>query len=414
MKRSTSKLFVCYVPGMDMRNINSNDTPFIHASLETWPWTEIRTLPSTELVPTLITGVYPHEHGIFQVRLKDRSSSLWDRVPDFLSTTAQGILHLVTGDYDLAAVPFRRRREFELKRFKYTRREKSNTVLLSVGGFKSIFGILGNEKSRYIFNKNFNELEKLLEKMCSGDFDLEFFELYALDILQHWYMDDKKKMAEFYLKTDRFIKKLNDKCKSNGITLMILVDHGQELVKGTINLTARLKDLGIPRKEYSYFLEVPMARFWYHTDRARKMITEMLSTIEHGTILSYQDMKNYNLEFTGTDYGETYFIADPGYIFFPHDFYQPLANLYLGLSDSHQGSRTFNPGHRGYHGYLPGNPSEKGFMVILDDNYTANLKNAALIDFAPSVLELLGRTRPAYMKGKTIFAQENSPDSEQR
>jgi hypothetical protein len=129
----------------------------------------------------------------------------------------------------------------------------------------------------------------------------------------------------------------------------------------------------------------------------------MLSSIEHGRVQSYEDLQEYNIKFPDSSYGEFYFRADPGYIIFPHDFYQPLANLYLGLTDWQQRSRVLNPKHRGYHGYPPNNESEKGFMILLDDRYKTTKKEVEIIDVAPTVLGLLGYEKPDYMVGDCVF-----------
>jgi hypothetical protein len=303
---------------------------------------------------------------------------------------------------DLAAVPTRRLRRFELKRFKYARRMGSSKIL-RIGGLESIFSIVGDKKSTYLFNRKFEDLENLLGKICFGNYELELLELYALDILQHWNLDDGNKIIEFYRGVDNFVKNLYEKCQKLGIKLMILSDHGMEAVIGSIDIKRELKRLNLAEDEYTFFVEVPMARFWFHTDRARKEITEMLSSMKNGTLLSYKEMHDYNIKFDDHQYGEVYFVADPGYIIFPHDFYQPLANIFLGLKDWQQRSRLFNPIHRGYHGYLPQHESEKGFMMVLDDKYNVDKQEADIIDVAPTILGFLGYKPPDYMKGKSVF-----------
>ena len=90
--KENMKLFICYLPGLDFRRVTTQRTPYISNLVTSYPLVKISTLPSTELLPTLITGVYPHEHGIWQVRLKPEARSLRkkrvvDRIPDIFSTT---------------------------------------------------------------------------------------------------------------------------------------------------------------------------------------------------------------------------------------------------------------------------------------------------------------------------------------
>jgi hypothetical protein len=133
----------------------------------------------------------------------------------------------------------------------------------------------------------------------------------------------------------------------------------------------------------------------------------MLSSIRNGTVLSYKDLHRYNVLFDHDRYGEIYFIADPGYIIFPHDFYQPIANFFLGLTDPQQRRRIWNPKLRGSHGYFPHHESEKGFMILLANRYQALKKEIDIIDVAPSILGLLGYKKADYMKGNCIFTSRD-------
>ena len=126
-------VFVCYIPGLDRRRIDSEHTPFIQSLLNQYPTSTLETIPSTELTPTLLTGVGPDKNGIWQVSLKDETTlsplgKLVDLLPDVVTTTAQCFGHLMNSKRDLAAVPWRRRRQFNLHRMKYTRRNPTRPV----------------------------------------------------------------------------------------------------------------------------------------------------------------------------------------------------------------------------------------------------------------------------------------------
>lgn len=178
-----TKLLVCYIPGLDFRRVTPANSPYLHHALSSYPSVRLNTLPSTELLPTLLTGVYPHEHGVWQVELKPEARSspprrVQDRVPDVLMTTLQCFRQLFDSSYDLAAIPNRRRRFFQQHRFKYTRRERSGEVLARIGSYDSIFGILRHE-ARYLFTKDFRSLDSLVAELPSNQHRLEFLEMYA-------------------------------------------------------------------------------------------------------------------------------------------------------------------------------------------------------------------------------------------
>ncbi|MGH7799262.1 MAG: alkaline phosphatase family protein [Thermodesulfobacteriota bacterium] len=402
-----NRLFICYISSFDLRRINNRYTPFIAGSFDSYQRVKINTIPDPDLEPTIFTGVYPHEHGMWQVKLKSEKEysdkKLADNLPDILTTTGQCLIHLFTGSFDLAAVPSWRRRRLEINKTRYISRTLKN--YLKFNNTASFFSIVGEKEGSYMYNIKFDKLHSLLPNLCSSGCRLEFLEIHSLDILQHWNLDNVSKISEFYRTTDHFLRELQIKCKKEEASLMILTDHGQEPVIGSIDLIKKLRRLSIAKDEYTYYIEVPRARFWFRTDRAREKIVDMLSSIENGTLLSYKDMYKFNVNFEDERYGEFYLIADPGYIFFPNDFYHPLGNIFLGLMDWQQRSRLTSPKHRGYHGYLPHNESENGFMMLLDNSYYAIKNEADIIDFAPTVLGLLGYERPDYMKGQCIFTK---------
>jgi hypothetical protein len=399
------KLFILLISALDFRRITREGTPYLYGLFENYPWTKINTIPETDLVPTLLTGVYPHEHRMWQVKLKSTpgcsSEGLADRLPDILTTTAQCFAHLITGSYNLASIPRWRRRRFEIYKTRYMK--KCLRAYLDFNGVDTFLSIVGENRSSYLYNSRLHKLSSALPAVCHPNFSLKLLETHSMDTLQHWYLDDPDKISRFYSFIDGFIKELHNNCLSYGINMLILSDHGQEPVSDSINIRRIFDDLGIPKHEFTYYIEAPKARFWSHSDRAREKIVEALSNTEHGKLLYYKELYDYNVRFEDSRYGEYYFVAKPGYIFFPNDFYHPIGNIYLGLTEAQHRSRLTSPIYRGYHGYLPENESEKGFMILLNDQYKTECSEVELIDFAPTVLGLLGYRKPQYMRGRCIF-----------
>jgi hypothetical protein len=401
-------VIVCYVPGLDARRVDPSVTPYLAALRGQFPVVDIRTLPCTELVPTLLSGTWPHEHRVWQVSLRPefrhaRPPRLRDRLPDTLVTTAQCMRHFIDRTYDLPAIPARRLRRFDQHRFKYTRRETSTDGLAEFSGFPTIFGVLGS-RSRYRFTKDFDSLSELARALPDSSRQLEFLEMYALDLMQHWHLDDAQRMGEALARTDRFVRDLHANCRRRGKRLVVLVDHGQERVVGKIPLVQTLRGSGIPEHEYSYFAELSAVRLWFHSERARRELPERIRALRHTTLFDWREMHRYNVCFEDDSFGEYYAFADAGWIFFPHDFYQPIGNVALGLMDWHQRRRALNPVHRGNHGYLPQNPSERGWMLVDDAALAARRTEGELIDVAPTLLSLAGARRPAHMKGAALYA----------
>ena len=395
---------------MDLRRINDKHTPFVAKLLDAYPYVEFRNLPSNELFPTVITGVDPTRHGVWGVKLNNgeriNRPGLIGRLPDWFTTTLQCCLHFLTNACDLAAIPPRRRYEFEITRTKYKRRNKKREALFRIGGLDTILSIVGPDKSRYLFSSTPKPIKKLLPVLCSDHHILEILELYSIDRYQQWNLDNDEDVNNFYGSIDDFLRKLAAKCEAVGMSLMIFSDHGHEKIKESIDIVSLLKNLDIPAKDYSYFLEVSSIRLWFHTAEARRKITEKLALIKQGTLLTYKEMANYHIPLKDDSYGEVFFFLDPGFIFFPHDFYHPLANTFLGVFDRMQRKRLISPKHRGNHGHLPYFDAEKSFVVITDNGFKPDGDNANILDLAPTILHVLGHDVPNYMNGRCLFKSE--------
>jgi hypothetical protein len=405
MVQAERKLLVCYIPGLDKRRISDAVTPTILNLISEYSPVEIRTIPDTELVPTLLSGVYPHQNKIWQVSVDARrdptvTQRMIDMLPNLITTTAQCIRQKFDPDFDLAAIPPRRRREFTQHCFKYTRRVATPEIMREFNGHKTLFGVL-DEDARYRFTHRFDKLDSLARDILASSTRFEFLEMYALDLFQHWHLDNDLGMRDALRKTDSFVAKLRDGCARNGHTLVLLSDHGQELVTGTIPLVRMLRKSGVPQADYNYFCELACARLWFNSDQARAAIIPKLQRLRNCRLLHFSEMHQYDVCFDDARFGEYYLMADAGSVFFPHDFYQPLANIYLGLFGHSQRSRTLNPVHRGNHGYLPHYPSEKGFLVLADDGIKPNREHMSLIDFAPTMLTCLRAEIPAHMTGQS-------------
>jgi hypothetical protein len=168
---------------------------------------------------------------------------------------------------------------------------------------------------------------------------------------------------------------------------------------------AALAQSGLQEHEYTHFVEVSSARFWPHSQRAQQELPALLERLGHGRLVRFDEMARYGVPLKDSSYGEIFYFLDPGYIFFPHDFHHPLANLLLGLADPMQRSRLRDPRHRGNHGHLPDTEPERAFVALLDAEFEQVDGPAHILDVAPSVLELLGRAAPATMRGRPLFVR---------
>ena len=394
---------------MDLRRIGPGSTPFLAGAMASNPWTEYRNLPSNELFPTLVTGVDPTEHGVWGVRLQpgvepDRRRIV-DFLPDVLMTGIQCIRHGLAPPFDLAAMPPRRRLRLQIKRTKYKRRTKRPEALYRIGGVPTVLELAGRDRSRYVFSSALKPADRLLPALPARDRDLEIVELYSLDRFQQWNLDRVDRVLEFYRVIDAFLQKLHEKCRAQGKILMVLSDHGHEPIRESIDLLEALRRKGFSETDYTAFIEVSNARFWLHSERARNEMPTLLAGLGSGKVIPYREMAEYGVPLRDPSYGEWFFFLDPGLIFFPHDFYHPVANFLLGVVDPMQRSRLRDPRHRGNHGYLPHFEAERSFMLLLDPGFGVDARNATILDVAPSILGIIGLPPAPFMRGHAVFSR---------
>ena len=399
------RLMIFFLSALDYRRIDQEHTPYLYSLSKRYPWTRMNNFPEVDLDPTLFTGLYPHQHKVWQVRLKTgydfNKYFARDYLPDIVTTTSQCLIHMYTGSFNLASIPDWRRRRFEIFKTRYD--NKGVSEYLKLNGFDTIFSVIGESNCNYIYDTKLHNLDHLKPELFYKDLRLELIQTHGLDAISHWYIDNKRELTSAYNYVDRHIKFLHSECEKKGITLMIMIDHGMEPVKNSVDIIQKINEMGIKNNEITYYIEASKVRFWFHSDSAREKMLNYLSENPDGVLLSRQDMHEFNVKFEDDIYGEYYFVLNPGTIFYPNDFYQPLGSLYLGLTNKQMRSRLKSPVYRGYHGYLPHNDSEKGTLMLLHNEYKAHREEIETIDVAPTIIDLLGYEQPESLKGISAF-----------
>lgn len=408
---TTSRLCVCYIHGLDRRDIDPDRTPFLDSLQQAGALVPVDTLPSNELVSTVFTGAYPHEHGIWQVTLKDRVSRSFidralDALPDLVTTSYHCLRYQFDKDYELPAVPRWRRRRFDFHRYKYTRWMHGGDTLRGIGGYDTLFDLLG-ERCRFQFAKDLTGTRRLLETLPSpgADVDVDFVQTYGLDLFEHWNLDQPGQVQHWIAQLDRWLADADARCRDAGVDMLLFSDHGQQAVTDYIDLPAILRDCGIGRDDLTYYIEAQCARFWFHTDDARRRVMARLAAVDRTTLLTRAQLADHGLHFEDDRYGEAYLFTDQAWLFFPHDHHQPLANLVSAWTEREvMGRRAFDGRQKGYHGHLGPHPAEEGFLAMTRPGFDIRVERATLRDIAPTILALVGTDPAPTMRGRPVFA----------
>lgn len=407
--RDRERLVLCYVPAIDLRRVSAGVCPHLAELLGGAPTFRFSSHASSDQLPTLLTGMPPEKHGVCGVRLKSSAKDCGplegavDRLPDLLTSTMQCMLHAARGPIDLATMPPRRRRRFDFARrtVKYWRDFPQTFARYSK--LPNIFSALGDGRSRLVRKHDLTRLDQLLDQIANDDYPLEVLDVHCLDYIQHWNMHNTAMVAAAWRTFDEFLGRLLDKCRGNGIRFALLSDHGTEPVREVVDLRQALLDLDLDGSQFDYFLENVHCTFWFHSEVARRRITESFGSRSDGVLLAAQDLARYGFGVPEGSYGDAFFFGHPGVTLFPNDFYQPVANALLAIADPQQRQRRRTPWHQADHAYLPVHECEIGFMSVADDGLEARQHEAAITDVAPSVLALLGEPVPEVMTGAPMF-----------
>lgn len=409
------KLVVCFVPALDERWVDPEHCPFIHAQLGGVPVVPLRAQPNTQLIPTLVTGTDVDQHKHWQMTLRPRKSRTLlqkgiDLLPNVVTTTAQCVRHRFDPSFDLPTVEPRRRRQFEMYRYKITRDDPNpNRFAQSFNGVPTLFSMLG-DGSAYRPLLSLDQIQQTLPHTDPAAHDLTFLHLYGYDIYLHWHLDNPDALRDATRRVDRAVQALHQNCVAAGVPMLFFAEHGQEVVTGHVDILARLKHIGLDPDEFTYYCEAPCTRFWFHSDRAETMVRNALSDLNHVTLIDGDDMAGHHMPIRRADgFGELFAFTHAGHVFFPQDFYHPLVNRYMALTQSSNRTRRDNPVHRGYHGHLPHETCERGYMALLNPAAAVSPIHAGaqsfdepanLIDITPTILSLLGRDIPAHIAGR--------------
>jgi hypothetical protein len=243
------RLLICYVPAIDVRAVAAGGLPYVAKLLSTYPSIRFRTQPTTDQLATLLTGTWPHQHGLWGPRLKPDwrhrtpAQRAIDLLPDIATTTAQCALHALRGPIDLATMPPRRHRRFDWLRFNVKQLDDVAKVLQPINGMPSLCTVVGATRSRYVYHDDFWDLDRLLGTVGDGDLVLEMVDVHCLDHLQHWNMSEEAQIAQSLRGVDSFVEALHAKSRSRGLGFVVLSDHGMEPIARVVDLRKVLGEL---------------------------------------------------------------------------------------------------------------------------------------------------------------------------
>lgn len=324
--------------------------------------------------PSILTGRYPDQHGHWSCfyyspetspfrwfkYLSMLPSAIFDRwrVRHWLSKLIKKF-YGYTGYFELYSVPFDK-----LPYFDYL--EKRDYFV--PGGIiktDTIFDWCVEKDIPYYCSNWRHSEEKILqankEQIKQGKIQMNYLYLPKLDAVMHNYGTRHKKVEEKIRWLEKQVKEVYDLALEHyeDVSLYLISDHGMADVKGSVDIIARIEELGLRfGKDYVAMYDSTMARFWFNHDEARFKVTQLLKGVEEGRIVSDQELSEMRVPHADKKFGELFFLMNPGILINPS---------FMGLK--------VIPGMHGYH------PKDK-------DSYSSILSNRVIPDEIRSITDI--------------------------
>jgi predicted AlkP superfamily pyrophosphatase or phosphodiesterase len=261
---------------------------------------------------------------------------------------------------------------------------------------KGIFDILRDNGQKWLFHGppkkgvDINSVVRCVNDNLAPPKSFAFLHIGDLDKVGHRYGPESREIKKVLKKIDKGIEQILNVAKKHFqfVHIVIIGDHGMMQVERTVDIGSALEELPIKLgRDYLFFLDSTMARFWFFSDKAEKLISELMRKMIGGHILSKVDKQKYHLNYSHNKYGDIIFLADPGVLIFPN-FYQNRKPV------------------KGMHGYAPETPEQQSTLLIHSPRINVPKGFDEPVDMRrvfPTVLDLLGLPIPERTKAKSLL-----------
>jgi hypothetical protein len=264
----------------------------------------------------------------------------------------------------------------------------------SLGKILTIFDVLRLNDLSYFYNMPSTRSENILfDHILQGVKDSNLPNLTAihpcsLDIIAHHFGPDSSQVKCALEEIDTKIFNLHQSIQRSHepITVLIMSDHGMTPVGNQADVFGVLKDLPIAlEKDYLFFLDSTLARFWFFTEKAKNLVSDRLSSLSCGKILDAIDMKMLGIDGIGPEYGELFFTMNEKWVIYPDFFRRHRPPL-------------------GMHGYAY-STFDAPILIAFSLNSQIDFKrrkNVRFINIMPSILDLFGLPVPKTCEGASL------------
>ncbi len=224
-----------------------------------------------------------------------------------------------------------------------------------------------------------------LTRLLKAHPDYVFVHIPEPDPTGHEHGPDSTVIARLVREIDGETAALCRDLEGLGIKFRLLVhsDHGMARVRKCIDLKTRiLKWPLIPGRDFDFFLDSTMARFWVRNEEVGRMLTDLIKEDSfEARLLTPEDREAGGLGGLDARFGDLIAVVEEGTLILPNDYQrQPV---------------------RGMHGYLDG--SSKGVVAWKGLEIPNEDRSISLLDMFPTVLDGLGISPDANLPGRSLL-----------
>jgi len=304
---------------------------------------------SSACVPSILSGRWPDEHRNWCYFVYDPKHS-----PFKVLTPLQWLPKAITsrrivrrwlsklvkvqlkfrGYFDLYNIPFKHISLFDFTEKKSPLRPGGLNRGANISDFLEESGI-----AHHVSDPSHSETENfdaVLGDVKTGRIDFAFVYWPDLDGLLHREGNQSPEISPKLRGYEERIGRLLDAAyeQYNEVRLYVFSDHGMANCDTLLDLKARIEPLPLQMgKDYAIVYDSTMARFWFFSEDARRVVTETLRTIPEGRIVPDAELERLRCLFADRYFGELIFLMREGVLIVP----------------SHMGERPI----RAMHGYHP-------------------------------------------------------------
>ncbi len=284
--------------------------------------------------PTILTGTLPRTHRhftFFYYNPKEspfRAYRVLGLLPSFITSRGRvrhkmsqllQPLHGYTGYFALYNMPFR-----YLHLFDYAEKHDLYQPGGINGGVPTIFDALREKALPFSLPdwrlSDAARITILKTDIVQNHVPFAYLILGQLDGTLHAHGTQSPKTAENIRWYEKELRNLVVLAQEHyrDVRLFVFSDHGMTDTAATCDLMARINALGLKfGLHYAAVYDSTMARFWFLNPMARGAIVEALEQEPQGRILSEEQLAAWGCDFPGRQYGELFFLMNPGTLLCP-------------------------------------------------------------------------------------------------